>query len=138
MAPPVTGTPQTGGGTPSGTSTSGNSWLIRLFNDGSTFRSAGTSTPDGNWLWALLRPGAEGPSAITGTLRGDKYTVLRQQVSNRSWQLTEPGAAEISPLSNRKWELAKRSGNMGLQFQNFPLNLDPTAISLLELYASRA
>jgi hypothetical protein len=136
--PPATGTPQTGGGTPSGTSTSGNSWLFRLFNDGSMFRSAGTSTPDGNWLWAVLRPGAEGPSAITGTLRADKYTVLRQQVSNRSWQLTEPGAAEISPLSNREWALAKRSGNMGLQFQNFPLNLDPTAISLLELYASRA
>jgi hypothetical protein len=71
-------------------------------------------------------------------LRGDKYTVLRQQVSNTSWQLTEPGASEISPLSNREWALAKRSGNMGLQFQNFPLNLDPTAISLLELYASRA
>jgi hypothetical protein len=64
--------------------------------------------------------------------------VLRQQVSNTSWQLTEPGAAEISPLSNRKGALAKRSGNLGQQFQDFPLNRSSTPISLLELYASRA
>jgi len=93
---------------------------------------------NGNWLWALLRPGAEGPAAITASLRGDKYTVMRQLVTNKSWRVVEPGAEEISLLTNRDWALVKRHENLGQQFQNGPMGLAPTAISLLELYASRA
>jgi len=130
--------PVAGPGTQVGVTTSGNNWLTSLLTGGSGLGGARDSTPGGNWLWAFVQPTEATPAAIPGTSRGEKYTVLRQLITNESWQVTESGSEEIAPLSSRSWALAKRHENLEQPYQNTPVSPTPTAISQLDLFTSRA
>jgi len=131
--------PVAGPGTQVGGSTSGDNWLRSLLSGGSWLGSTGGGTPDASWLWAFVQPSSEAtPAAITAAPRGEKHTVIRQLVANKSWQVTEREEEEIAALGNRRWAEAKRHENLDKPYQNTPVNPTPSAIMLLDLFSSRA
>jgi hypothetical protein len=130
--------PVAGPGTQVGVTSSGDNWLRTLLTGGSGLGGAGDSTPGGNWLWAFVQPTEATPAAVPETSRGEKYTVLRQLITNESWQVTEPGAEETAPLSTRRWAQVKRHDNLEQPYQNMPMRPSPSALFQLDLFTSRA